>query len=480
MARIALILLLLALPLMAQETMLIHPNSAKLAEVQAAIAAQGAGWTAAMPPHDVALPATPDPELMRHLSDPSVVNPAKGPTDNPPRWSWRHNNGQDWTLPVRDQGAVGTCWSFGTTGAIEGTIRVVAGVPDLPVDLSEEDLVACSGAGGTGGGWHMNAANWVHTHGVALESCFPYLDIEGVPCSDKCETWEESATHIDLARWAMGVDSIKAAITRGPVGAAFVVYEDFSYYTSGVYRRTTDVVSSSHVITIVGYDDSLGAWECRNSWGPSWGEGGYFWIAYGQCLIELQVLAVNVSVFPPYGYPALITPMSSEAFSAMPITFTWDTLFNSTGYDFELWCHFSDPGPVLRVENLPEPRYELNTMPSYRVPLRYWRVRSRNAQGCSDWSTLDRFRWTGAAVDEDPLLSAEMTLRSPDGTVLSRLGNTSGAWTLQVSDLLGRSLSRFEGDRPAMVLTLPRLAPGVYPVRYADANGEQLLRVVVR
>jgi C1A family cysteine protease len=36
----------------------------------------------------------------------------------------------------------------------------------------------------------------------------------------------------------------------------------------------------------VGYDDPNGCWICKNSWNTTWGEQGFFRIAYGECGIE--------------------------------------------------------------------------------------------------------------------------------------------------------------------------------------------------
>jgi C1A family cysteine protease len=33
-------------------------------------------------------------------------------------------------------------------------------------------------------------------------------------------------------------------------------------------------------VVLVGYDDVKKAFKVRNSWGKSWGLGGYFWIDY--------------------------------------------------------------------------------------------------------------------------------------------------------------------------------------------------------
>ena len=37
---------------------------------------------------------------------------------------------------------------------------------------------------------------------------------------------------------------------------------------------------SAHTVLCVGFDDSVGALICRNSWGDEWGFDGHFWIAY--------------------------------------------------------------------------------------------------------------------------------------------------------------------------------------------------------
>jgi hypothetical protein len=52
-------------------------------------------------------------------------------------------------------------------------------------------------------------------------------------------------------------------------------------------------------VTIVGYDDGQQCWICKNSWGPGWGESGFFRIGYGECGIDTwQVCAVDGVVLP--------------------------------------------------------------------------------------------------------------------------------------------------------------------------------------
>ncbi|HEY5013728.1 MAG TPA: C1 family peptidase, partial [Acidimicrobiia bacterium] len=74
--------------------------------------------------------------------------------------------------------------------------------------------------------------------------------------------------------------------TIGPTTACFTVYEDFMHYRGGVYRHVAGNQVGGHCVCIIGYDDAVGCWIAKNSWGTNWGEHGFFRIAYGQCGID--------------------------------------------------------------------------------------------------------------------------------------------------------------------------------------------------
>ncbi len=46
-----------------------------------------------------------------------------------------------------------------------------------------------------------------------------------------------------------------------------------------VFSQTAPI-SGGHTMTIVGYDDALGAWKVMNSFGASWANHGFFWMSY--------------------------------------------------------------------------------------------------------------------------------------------------------------------------------------------------------
>jgi len=53
-------------------------------------------------------------------------------------------------------------------------------------------------------------------------------------------------------------------------------------YTGGVYNYSGGTIpdDNGHAVLLVGYDDALQCFKVKNSWGPAWGENGYFRIAY--------------------------------------------------------------------------------------------------------------------------------------------------------------------------------------------------------
>jgi len=90
-------------------------------------------------------------------------------------------------------------------------------------------------------------------------------------------------------------DVMKSLTTKGPVTAAFTVYEDFLAYKSGVYQHVTGSELGGHAIEIVGFgvDNGVKYWTVKNSWNPSWGNGGFFNILRGQdeCGIDSSIVA---------------------------------------------------------------------------------------------------------------------------------------------------------------------------------------------
>ncbi len=67
------------------------------------------------------------------------------------KWDWRNRHGKNWISPVKNQSSCGSCWAFAATGATEAQVNLYFNRL-LNLDLSEQDVLSCSGAGTCGGG----------------------------------------------------------------------------------------------------------------------------------------------------------------------------------------------------------------------------------------------------------------------------------------------------------------------------------------
>lgn len=110
-----------------------------------------------------------------------------------------------------------------------------------------------------------------------------------------------------------GAEAIKQAImAHGAIGTC--MYWGSGFYQSAVnshYQPPTDSRDPNHSIAIAGWDDnratqapSPGAWLCKNSWGTSYHDAGYFWISYydKHCCRHPEMGAVSFRDVTPFAY----------------------------------------------------------------------------------------------------------------------------------------------------------------------------------
>jgi len=198
----------------------------------------------------------------------------------------------DWSVkgivtPVKDQGQCGSCWSFSTTGSVEGAWALNHSL----VSLSEQNLMDCSrsyGNYGCGGGWMDSAFQYIIDNGgIDTESSYPY---EAKTYLKNCRysTANVGAKISSFQDVASGSESSlqNAVVYRGPVSVAIDASQNsFQLYESGVYYdENCSSENLDHGVLVVGYGSQSGDdyWIVKNSWGTGWGQSGYIWMARNQ------------------------------------------------------------------------------------------------------------------------------------------------------------------------------------------------------
>ena len=238
-----------------------------------------------------------------------------------------------WVTPVRDQGRAGSCWTFGSSGAIESAILRYLGIE---MDISENNMEDISleynpyGITGytEGGSSQMAAAYALSWFGVfpseydvydqlgktspiiAMANSVHFQDVVFIP-------GRNNVTDNDL---------LKRALLKYGALAVFYAADQapplLNPETSAQYNNETE--ESDHCVSLVGWDDHYsasnflitppgdGAWIIKNSWGANHGDEGYYYISYydvnfamGNDLSVAYVLENTVGYNKNYQYDIL-------------------------------------------------------------------------------------------------------------------------------------------------------------------------------
>lgn len=130
---------------------------------------------------------------------------------------WRNHNGKSYVTPVKNQGAFGTCWSFGAAENLEG-LNVRQG--HRLVNISEQEFISCCRE--CQGSKAETTFSWLanNTGGrPALEASYPYV---GKPSTCKAKLAPRAPVH--LSSWGRveddgtGAPVVDGLHRNGPMG----------------------------------------------------------------------------------------------------------------------------------------------------------------------------------------------------------------------------------------------------------------------
>lgn len=185
---------------------------------------------------------------------------------------------------IKNQGSCGSCWSFARTRAFETALIKAGKGPLAALDLAEQDALVNDKSGYGCNGGFMDGDFEVE-QGTTTEAVCRYT-ADHKACASAGKKFGKAL------RWAMvGAsnraptdDELRAAIYQyGTLAVTVAAGSSFDADANGNMRGCGGR-GINHMVTLSGYKKgSDGKWYylVGNSWGKSWGAGGYAWSTKG-------------------------------------------------------------------------------------------------------------------------------------------------------------------------------------------------------
>jgi len=242
----------------------------------------------------------------------------RGPS-SPKDFDWSNASNNDFLEPVMDQADCGSCYAASSVRMLTARHKIQMNNTDLlpwsisfPLHCSEYNQ-------GCKGGYGFLLSKWSSDVGLLPATCMRY-NTQG-SCKLECDL-----SSLEGKRYRVGnhryVGSFYGKANarliqeelyhNGPLAVGLEPDDDFMFYSEGIYKSSKKAAGHAnadgmapleweqvdHGVLLVGWgeEDGQSFWRIQNSWGPDWGEDGFFRIARGvdEAAVESMAEAADV------------------------------------------------------------------------------------------------------------------------------------------------------------------------------------------
>ena len=230
-----------------------------------------------------------------------------------------------WVSPIKNQGWMGACWTFGMSSALESALLKATGIP-FNVSMNNMKTVMKYSPYGAievfEGGANLASVGYLLSWLGAIPYDADTYDELGkitMPITTSQDIHVQDVIFIPNNEIPNGTQMKLAILKYGSLDVSFFGQDTFNaesqYYNPETYAHYVNLPeNANHEVSIIGWDDNFsrenflikpdgdGAWIVKNSYGSDWGDNGFFYVSY----YDQSLLAYTPGKVTDYAAAAII------------------------------------------------------------------------------------------------------------------------------------------------------------------------------